>query len=202
MPIDDVDQAVPRAQRANAVFLPLLGRFLREFPWNWAQTRVVLEPASPVPLFEWSERYELPENFVTLVQVNGVSCGPTKVGGIYQIEGTNLLLQASTAQIQFVYRPIAESEVDPFLALMDPLSADAFTVLLASKLANPLARDSNSLGQALYQQYMNADLPRARTKNAQESKLPVYPAAIDSRSIRARSVWGGGSGVYPGISDL
>lgn len=199
-PIATVDDTSPRAQRAAAVFLPLLERFLREHAWNWAKTRVELDAASPAPIFEWSYRFELPADFVTLVQLNGVACGPTKVGVLYEIEGTDLLANDATADIQYIYKPTAESAVDAFLAVMDPLSADAFTVLLASKLSNPLSRDSAALGQQLYQQYLVQDLPRARTKNAQEAKLPTYTAPIDSRSIRARSVWGGG--IYPGVTDL
>lgn len=198
-PISSVSEDVPRADRAEAVFQPLLERFLREHPWNWAKTRVALEPASPVPIFEWSNRFELPDDFVTLVQVNGVACGPTKVGVLYEIEGTNLLANTTLADIQYIWKP-DDSGRDTFLSLMDGLSADAFTVLLASKLANPLSRDSASLGQQLYQQFMSVDLPRARTKNAQEAKLPTYIAPINSRSIRARSVWGGG--LYPGVTDL
>lgn len=199
VPIASIDEATPRAQRASAIFAPALDRFLREHPWNWAKTRVELEPASPIPIFEWTNRFELPSDFITLVQVNGVACGPTKVGILYEIEGTDLLTDSTLADIQYIYKPTS-SGMDTFLGIMDPLAADAFTTLLASKLANPIARDSGSLGQQLYAQFMNVDLPRARTRNAQEQKLPAYIAPIDSRSIRARSVWGGG--IYPGVSDL
>lgn len=199
-PVTDMDATGIPEQRATLLFRPTMDRFLREHPWNFAKTRITLEPASPVPIFEWSERYELPEDFITMVQVNGVACGPTKVGVIYEIEGNELLTNFSTADIQYIRRPLEDSSLDAFLALWDALAVDAFVTLLASKLANPLARDSADLGRALYQQYQNVDLPRARTKNVQESKLPTYNAPIDSRSIRSRSVWQGGN--LPGVNDL
>lgn len=190
-PITAIDQAVPRAERASVLFAPLLRRFLREHTWNWAKTRATLDPESPGPAFEWSHRFAMPEDLVTLIQVNGTCCGPSTVGELYEIEGRYILADSDEAEIQYIYYP-SDSQLADFLEGMDALAADVFTVLFASKLANPLARDSAELGRALYQQYVTVDLSRARTKDAGEQKMPAYNGARDSNVIRSRYTRGAG----------
>lgn len=168
-----------------------LNEFLTECPWNWAKTRDTLTEASPAPSFGWTSRFELPDDFVTLVGLNEVySDTPSD---LWEIEGAYLYTDESTGSdpatidVEYIYTPTA-SQLETFLGRFDPKAVNAFTTLLAAKVAPALAQDGLNKSQALLQQYYGLDLPKARFRNQLLNRPPPrYPSQTSTNLTRGRN---------------
>lgn len=155
-----------------------LREFLGECFWNWAKSSTTLTAESPAPTFGWTNKFPLPSDFVAVVGLNETySDTPSD---LYELESGYLLtdenVSSEPAQIYFeyIYHPTA-SATDAFLDAMHPKAVQAFAVLLASKIATPLAQDGGNKALQMLQLYQRA-LGQARTINGNQNRLqPRFP---------------------------
>jgi hypothetical protein len=127
-------------------------------------------------MFGWSRRYQLPGDFVRLVQLNGY--GEAEATRNSEIEGNTLLCDEETAQVRYVCRV---EDAGAF----DPLFAEALAVKLASKIAQPLT-GSRSLGAEILQEYERVTAPLARRVDSQEDRPRKKQPWVESAFVRAR----------------
>lgn len=191
LPITDIDSTTD----ASAVVLKrnfdsALHEFLTETPWNWAKTRDTLTESSPAPSFGWTSRFALPSDFVSLIGVNEIySDSPSD---LWELEGEFIYTDETAASdpatidVEYIRKPTA-SGLDAFLALLDPKAVPAFTTLLASKIAPALAQDGLNTKQALLGLYYNSELPKARTRNALQNRMPPRFPFQTSQNLAQRS---------------
>lgn len=167
-----------------------LAEFLGEAPWNWAKTRDTLTAESPAPTFGWLNRFAVPSDFVTLIGLNETySDTPSDLweiesGYIYTDE--NVASEPAQINVEYIYTPTA-SQLETFLAGMDGKAVNAFTTLLASKIAPALAQDGLNKSVQLLQIYDTHDLPKARFRNAQVNRMPPRFPYQTSRRLVERS---------------
>jgi len=181
-PIDSIASTQDRALVALRQWPRSLRMFLRELPWNWARKLDELDPASPVPDFGWSYRYELPTDFITLTKLNETII--ERPSDWWEIVGTDLHTDVDEAKIEYVHYP-TDTALDTFLAGMDPKAQDAFIVLLAAKMAPAITRDSRDMAVSLLQQYQVA-LADARCRAANQRKSYDREQSSESRFVNAR----------------
>lgn len=157
---------------------------LRSHPWNFAGKRLTLSRLSDNPLFGWAFQYQLPEDFLRLLQLNAYSA--TEALKLYEIEGNRLLTNEGVAQVRYVSRV-----TDP--NLFDALFVEALATKIASKLAQPLT-GSRQEAVALLQAYERVVAPLARSVDAREGRSRRRLPFIESMLVQSR----GGAGYADG----
>lgn len=170
---------LPRVVEVKAQFWLALDELLRSHLWQWAKSRETLVETDE-PEFGWEHAFDLPEGFITLISLNESDIYSSL--DYFEIEGGTLLTDETEANVVFIKRP-DEEDVDDFLGFVDPLAMTAFITLLAAKCATRQTDGQEKSGQLL-NRYYNYELPRARTRSANEIKRPVTDA--DSRWMSAR----------------
>lgn len=173
MSLEDSSQA---ARACNALYSQTRDEVLRSHHWNFAISRQILSRLSDNPPFEWQYQYQLPEDFIRLVQLNGY--GETEATRHYEISGTALLTNEGEAKIKYVRRA---TNTNTF----DPLFVEALAVKLASKLALTLSGNRNLPGELLTE-YERGTAPLARKVDAQEDRKRSKPPWADSAFVRSR----------------
>lgn len=146
--------------------------------WNCLIKRVELAQLTEAPAFEWDYQYQLPADFISMVQLNGIVYHGQPQDD-WEIEGKRLLTDATTAQVRYV------AIVDD-VSQWDPLFCDAVVVLLASKIAVPMRQDE-SMAVSLRNEYERITLSRARQRDGNEKKRRRYRPMDESTFIAARS---------------
>lgn len=68
-------------------------KLLREHPWNFAATRIVLAASSTAPAFGYDKSFPLPSDFVRLLQINDkrFTYDVPSTSEFYQLEGNSIL---------------------------------------------------------------------------------------------------------------
>lgn len=168
---------------------------LRAYPWNWAKRREELTEVSPAPDYGWEHKYVLPDDYVTLLKLNGETIFHESEN--YEIEGVNLYTDADTATVEYIAKPTdgsgsgidADWTTEAMLSRADPLAVNALVTLLAAKIATKIAKDGAGLADALLNRYYANDLTRARFRNVNEAKKPgMFPQFTLSRWRNARRI--------------
>lgn len=157
---------------------------LRSHPWNFAGKRLALSRLSNNPIFGWTYQYQLPEDFLRLLQLNAYSA--TEAPRLYEIEGDRLLTNEGVAQVRYVARV-----TDP--NLFDALFVEALATKIASKLAQPLT-GSRQEASALLQAYERVVAPLARSVDAREGRSRRRLPFIESMLVQSRGGGGYGDG--------
>ena len=170
---------LPRVIEVKAQFWLALDELLRSHVWQWAKSRKTLVETTG-PAFGWEHAFSLPEGFITLISLNEEDIYSRL--DYFEIEGGTLLTDETDANVVFIKRP-AELDIDDFLGFVDPLAMTAFITLLASKVATKQT-DGQEKSAQLLNRYYNYELPRARTRSANEVKRPVTDS--DSRWMASR----------------
>lgn len=139
---------------------------LQTAPWSCAKKQVALSRLAQAPLFKWAAAYQLPGDFIRLLEIDGLNAwlpaeyfdrhGDTLVMG----RGTDADEAADTVNIEYIFRQTDTSRFDPLLV-------ECVAMNLAMKMARTLT-GSDSKGQQLREEYERIVLPRARTLNAQQ----------------------------------
>lgn len=145
--------------------------------WKCLKKRAALNKLVATPAFEWAFQYQLPADFVSLVQLNGVDYHG-QPSDEWDIEGRVLLTDAEEAKA--VYIAYLEDTTG-----WDALFTDAVVVLLASKIAISIRQDEG-LAQALKEEFWRSALPKARTKNGNNRRRLRYDPCSESRFLSAR----------------
>jgi len=136
---------------------------------------------------EWSNAFQLPADFITLIELNnnnlwggGATAWGTagSQGASHEIFQDKLLTNQQYAIIKYV-------QFQPDTTKYDSLFTDALVLKLAAVIATDLRKDDATLSLRLKQEYKQV-LSEARTKNAGEDKLRRYNIVSESRFIRSR----------------
>lgn len=165
----------PRADVASNLYTNLRDATLRMHPWNSSRKRVSLAPLVTTPAFEWAYQFQLPADFIRLVQIGEL--GETIY---YEIEDGKLLSNETEIKLKYIYR----NEV---VASYDSLFTQTLIAHCAWAFAYPLAK-SQALRDGM-QAYMNQMLQQARTINGQEK---LSETMGDEALYRARFTTTGG----------
>lgn len=175
--IADPNEDSEQALKANVVFDSLLASELRKHAWSFAIARTQLAALAEAPAYEWTYQFQLPADFVRVVQVNdywqfaGVREATDEAAVPYVIEGTKLLTNF-TAPLRFRYvRNVSE---DP--TTWDATFVEAFACRLAEELCETLTKSVAKKAQ-MEKDYLQA-VREARRVNAIE--LPPVPLPDNS----------------------
>jgi hypothetical protein len=175
--IVSLDEATNEARVCAVHYEQTRDEVLRAHPWNFATERATLSELSSAPAFGWAHQFQLPSNFLRLLQLNDAE--DDEGVRACEIEGGKLLTDEDSAQIRYTARITDESKYDN-------LFIEAFAAKLASKIARPITGGSND-GMALLQRYESVILPRAKRIDANENKPRQRVNYLESNLVRARS---------------
>lgn len=145
--------------------------------WRCLKKRVAFSKLVATPAFEWAYQYQLPVDFISLVELNGVEYHG-QPSDDWEVEGQVLLTDADEAKATYIAY-VEDSTV------WDALFTDAVVVLLASKIAVPMRQDEG-MAQALKEEFLRSALPKARTKNGNNRRRLRFDPCAESRFLSAR----------------
>lgn len=180
--IISLTEDVARARTMNLWYEHIRDVVLSDHVWNSVSARRQLSEDSTSPDFGFDHQYQLPSNFLRLVQFND---GKTA----FRIEGKKLLTDASTARIRYI-----KKETDP--NQFEPLLVAAIAARLAAETAEEITGDPEREAKA-WQRYKEK-MQSARGVDAQQGPLEVFEA---TDWIDARRNWNDDS-VYRPIEDV
>jgi hypothetical protein len=176
MDIDDQDSKSARICK-NAYEINLR-ELLRLAPWNFAKDRGQLAELTTPPAFGWAKQFQLPTDFIRLVQFNDLEAWQDDPSDFFEIEGRKLMTDEETARIEYI-----KFVDDP--NQYDALFTKALVVLLASEIAVPIRQDETLAGKLLAE-FTQLKLPSARKTDANEKKRRRYDAARESDFVNSR----------------
>jgi len=130
---------------------------LRAHPWNCAMTQAELAAATAAPMWKWEYKYNLPTDFLRIVQIVGED--GTDIAD-WEIQGSIILCNESAP----IFISYVRCETDP--KQYDALLSEALSARLAATLAYPLS-GSTALAQSNWQSYQDK-LTEARGVDARE----------------------------------
>lgn len=170
-------RALPNARRTT----------LRNYLWNFAKARAVINRNAVAPLFDYSDSYTLPADFIRFLSINEYPIYGT--GGWKNFElGPDHQLLANAGGAVSIQLRYTKDVPDP--SLWD----DDFTRIVARQLALDTALVITKNQQIASQQakLLSTEKPDAVSITVQE--VPLQRINV-SRSIMARRSYGPGSGV-------
>jgi hypothetical protein len=126
----------------------------RQHPWNCCIKRVVLAPDAAAPAFGYEHSFELPADFLRVLEV-----GNSNQQIDYLVEGRSIQADTTALELRYVFRNEIENTWDSTLIKL-------VTLAMASVLAYPVTQ-STALQQALEQQ-LEMEKRRARAVDGQE----------------------------------
>lgn len=171
---DFADQLnLDRAKLCANLYPTVRDDMLRSHPWNCAIKRVVLAPDAVAPAFGYTHSFELPADFMRVLEVgtNGSQID-------YLVEGRTIQADTTVLELRYVFRNEVENTWDAHLVKL-------VTLAMAAALAYPVTQ-SSALQQS-FEQKLEMTLKRARAVDGQEDPPQTLG---DERLLRAR--FGGG----------
>lgn len=166
--ITGLDDGTHTANQCNIFFLPARDACLRDHLWNFAQKRAALAQTT-APGSQWSYAYQLPADCLRVIALNAAAQRE------WAVEGRTLVTNEPTVIILYI------AKVDD-VNLWDALFVDAFTILLASKLALAVAHDAGYSAD-LFKLY-NLRLADAKAVDGQEQGATDPLGAPDLIEVR------------------
>jgi hypothetical protein len=155
-PISSFEDGTDAANACANLYPDVLDALLRGHPWDCARKRVVLAPLSAVPAFDYAYQYQLPADYMRPIQIGARGCALD-----YVIEGRQLLTDASSLPLVYVFRNTNE-------ATWDGLLVDVMTAAMTSVLAYPITQ-SASMAQTMEAKFQLA-FKQAKAVNGQDSE--------------------------------
>jgi hypothetical protein len=166
--ITAIDDGTHTANQCKAFFEPARDACLRDHLWNFALKRQALAQNAVAPVSGWTYGYNLPADCLRVIELNGDNELQ------WAIEDRVLVTNEPAAKIYYI------AKLDP--ADWDALFLDAFTMLLASKLALAIAHDA-AYSAAILKLY-SVRLLDAKAVDAQENGLEDALEATDLIDVR------------------
>ena len=162
-----------RAKLCANLYPTVRDDMLRSHPWNCAIKRAVLAPDAVAPAFGYTHSFELPADFMRVLEVgtNGSQID-------YLVEGRTIQADTTVLELRYVFRNEVENTWDAHLVKL-------VTLAMAAALAYPVTQ-SSALQQS-FEQKLEMTLKRARAVDGQEDPPQTLG---DERLLRAR--FGGG----------
>lgn len=155
-PVRNINDDEPFADLARNRISFAIESVLRTHEWNSAHKRAILNPVAETPDFEFSYKFQLPSDFLSVRRVS------TTDGNVdYEIEGKNLLSNASSVQLEYTFLPTD-------LSVIDPLLADTISSYLAYELAYKVTRKIEIQNQMFLDYQRNLD--NAKRVNGSENR--------------------------------
>jgi hypothetical protein len=153
---------------------------LRSHRWNFAKARAVLVPEVTAPAFGWKYAFELPEECLRVLEINGSEDGG---GEPWEIEGRELLYDGGAINLIYVKRLEDVSKYDV-------LFVEALALRLAEKLATTI-RGSSSQVVDFSAEYNRITGPLAKRIDSNETRNRQGMWPTRSRMLSARQGSGG-----------
>jgi hypothetical protein len=166
-PITNLAEDSTPAKKVNAIYNLTRDSLLADHNWSFAVKRTSLARLSETPSYGYSYFFQLPSDFVTLVE--------TKERFEHRIEGDKLATDNDSVSIEYIYR------------LTDPAKfSTSFVELLALRLASDLAY--SMVGSITLKQDMN-DKYKKRFSNVKtlDSAKSVHRDRSSAKWITTRS---------------
>jgi hypothetical protein len=178
--ITDPGDEAKGAQSISAVYDITRKNELANHPWTFAMTRAQLPALGAAPTFGWLAAYQLPADFLRMVEVGEYYVLYQQDIKLFEIEGRNILCdEASPLKIRYV----ADIE-NP--GLFSAPFVEAFACKLAAVVAEDITQ-SPTKREAAEQAYERA-IRAARRSNA--IQLPPQPTPEDTWTLARRGVRG------------
>lgn len=170
--ISSLTDTVKEARTCNERFNDCRMAVLRAYPASFAITRAKLTIVDAVPAYEYSSAFDLPEDFIRVVELNE---GEEQ----YQLEGGRILINADEVRLRYVWNYAGPQ-------YPDPLWNEAFALNLAWEISYTLTQ-SGELRDRLWEDYSKM-LKLARFVNSTEGARKAVSAEqfLDSRMTRGR----------------
>lgn len=159
--ITSLDEASDNAKLCSIFFDQALEEVLREYPWTSATSRAQLPKLSRDPIFGYDYAYQLPTDFIRLVQLYDGN-GAWHPDYYWVIEGRTLLCNLEEANIIYI-KMINDTKI------LDSLCTSALICKLAMRMAFSRT-DSRLFVQSLLEEYEQIILPRARSIDTFEKR--------------------------------
>ena len=175
MSLDDESQA---ARFCKRFYAQTRDEVVQSHQWNFALKRTTLPQLATAPLSGWALQYELPVDFLRLVQLNGYEWWQREKR--WEIEGRALLTDETTAAVRY----LARVEDANFFT---PLFVDALAMKLAARLAKPLTGSASAEADFLGR-YEKITGPLARRMDAVEGRPKRKPAWVQSDLVTSRRI--------------
>lgn len=136
-PINDANENNDRA-RLVALYDNLRDSLLRSHVWNCAVKRVILAPDTATPVFDFTNKFVLPSDWLRTMQV-----GQKDERLDYRIEAGYILADTDTLYLRYIYRNEVEATWDTMLIeAMELTLVHAFAYAITqSSAAKDGARD-------------------------------------------------------------
>ena len=154
-PIQNLNDNNARARIASARIDDVIRTVLRGHDWNSAMKRVSLTKIDD-PLFGWNSTFQLPADYIKIIEVWPVSK--------FRVQGSNVLSNEATLNLLYIYEP---SDIN----ILDVLLAEAMSLKLAVEMAETLT-GKDGLKDRMMQKYLMA-LQEARGANSKD-KTPEH----------------------------
>lgn len=180
------------ARVINSMFDQVRDAELRRHRWKFAIKRTQLTADATAPDWGYTYQYELPADFLQIVQVNDIYQRPTSPNGsvMWQREGTKLLTDLPP-QLKFRY---VSRVTNP--GLFDPMFVEAFACRLAFEACESLTQSSTKK-QSAGDEYREA-LIAAMQADAIEALPDALPwgSWLDSREGPGGTLYGNDAPFY------
>jgi len=154
-PIQNLNDNNARARIANSRVDDVIRTVLRMHDWNSAMTRVALSKIDD-PLFGWNSTFQLPADYIKVIEVWPISK--------FRVQGQNLLSNEATLNLLYIYEPEDINSLDVLLA-------EAIALKLAVEITETLT-GKDGLKDRMMQKYLMA-LQEARSANSKD-KTPEH----------------------------
>jgi hypothetical protein len=154
--ISSFSEGTKEANAVDIIYDEVRDIMLDMHTWNFAVVRKKLGRLDTTPAFEWDYEYGLPSDFIRVVSVHNNSDARDRLP--YKVEGGKILTDAQDVYLRYIARIGDPNE-------MPPTFRAALSKLLASRLAVTLAQ-STSLSKEMYAQFIDEDLPTAKSVDA------------------------------------
>lgn len=152
---DFADQLnLDRAKLCANLYPTVRDDMLRSHPWNCAIKRAVLAPDAATPSFGYDQSFELPADFMRVLEV-----GASGIQIDYLVEGRTIQANTTVLELRYVFRNEVESTWDASLVKL-------VTLAMAAALAYPVTQ-SSALQQSL-EQKLELATRKARAVDGQE----------------------------------
>ena len=162
--IMDINETSNQAAVCRLFFEPTRDALLRSHPWSFARSLADLSALSADPVFGWDYQYQLPADFIRLVEFNGLDAWRTEDD--FQVAngpegGLVLLTDEDAASIVYIKR-VTDAN------LFDPLFVEALTLRLAMRVCTKLTKDDGIKDRLTRE--AKETMARARQTDANESR--------------------------------
>lgn len=152
--INDFNEPLDRAKIASNLYPTIRDDLLRTHPWNCTIKRALLAPDAIPPAFGYDNQFELPADFLRVLEVGQAGCQID-----YLVEGRSILANATSVELRYVYLNEVENTWDASLVGL-------LTMAMACAMAYPITQSSAL--QAAFEQKLAMAKKVARAVDGQE----------------------------------